>query len=105
LRLQTPVKIRIGAVGMPCQDVIQTVLCVPQTQKHDKLLELLSVDIEQYNAGKGKRDAKKIIVFVERRRTAQQVACALNQEKFPTVELQGCVRKCLCVHGCLIAVI
>jgi superfamily II DNA/RNA helicase len=95
--LQTPVKIRIGAVGMPCQDVIQTVLSVPQTQKHDKLLELLGADIEQYNAGKGKRDAKKIIVFVERRRTAQQVACALNQEKFPAVELQGCVRICLCV--------
>ena len=49
---------------MPCQDVIQTVLSVSQTQKHDKLLELLGADIEQYNAGKGKRDAKKIIVFV-----------------------------------------
>ena len=101
--MERPITISIGQLGMPAQDINQEVsVClsnrpkrpfqiirVKSEDKHDSLLELLKPEIEQWQAGKGQRTAKKILVFVERRRTSQAVATALIMEDLPAQALNG----------------
>nr|BAF44661.1 RNA helicase [Neobenedenia girellae] len=84
--LADPITVTVGVVGVPPGSINQEIIAVPNGDKHDKLLELLKTDIDNY---KQNNVLKKIIVFVERRRTAQQVASALSMEEVPAVELQG----------------
>ena len=64
---------------------------MPQTEKKDKLIELLRLDIEKYEKREEEPYTKKTLVFVERKRTADVVASFLSQESLPAISIHGSV--------------
>jgi probable ATP-dependent RNA helicase DDX4 len=69
---------------------------VSQTEKKDKLIELLRLDIEKYEKREAEPYTKKTLVFVERKRTADVVASFLSQESLPAISIHGSVCFLLC---------
>ncbi|XP_075216631.1 ATP-dependent RNA helicase vasa [Lycorma delicatula] len=68
----------VGVVGAACSDVEQNFIKVSKFQKRQTLTDLLNSD-----------PGDKILVFVEKKRSADFIATFLCEQKFPTTSIHG----------------
>lgn len=85
--LRDPVRVKVGRVSSPTQNVTQTLEKVVDKEKVDKLLQLL---VEESAAAEGAGQPQPLtIVFVERKARCDEVAEALVAQGLRAVALHG----------------
>ncbi|CAI5473054.1 unnamed protein product [Closterium sp. Yama58-4] len=85
--LKTPVRVKVGRVSSPTQNVTQSLEKVPEKDKVDRLLQLL---VEEMAAAEsGQQPLPLTIVFVERKVKCDEVCEALTAQGLKAAALHG----------------
>uniref|UniRef100_A0A1I7TCE4 RNA helicase n=1 Tax=Caenorhabditis tropicalis TaxID=1561998 RepID=A0A1I7TCE4_9PELO len=82
--------ITIDKIGAANKCVVQEFEVCDRSEKKDKLLELLGIDIESYSTAKDAEVyTKKTIVFVSQRAMADTLASILSSAQVPAITIHG----------------